>query len=169
MMKYTNNPYLKILQELSTVEANTIRSEYPQVAYSRLLGSDKQHCQAAVKALSEDKPTKIPRLGKTGAIQLLAAITQYLDSIDWPLKEDEVGIKDDSVEHPEPTVGMLKKAKSLKIKPLTPGSWYVTGGTAPHVVSVLGSWECDCLAFSYRGICSHIAAVENFAQRKQNE
>jgi hypothetical protein len=78
-----------------------------------------------------------------------------------------MGIKDESTELPEPTKGMLKKAKGLKVEQLTPNSWYVSGGSEPHVVSKLGSWECDCMAFKFRGVCSHVAAVENFVQRKE--
>ena len=91
MKKYANNPYLKILKKLPPNEANVIRSEYAQSAYDRLDGAEKQHIQQAIRMLSKNKGTKIYNLGEIGALQLLAATAQYLDSIDWPRKDGDQG------------------------------------------------------------------------------
>jgi len=71
-------------------------------------------------------------------------------------------IKNESVEI-EPSEGMVKKAKSLTVESLTPGSWFVSGGSEPHIVNKLGDdYECDCLAFKFKGMCSHITVVKLF-------
>lgn len=76
-------------------------------------------------------------------------------------------IKNNGLDHPPATEGMLKKAKTLDIEPLMPNSWLVFGGSKPHVVNLLGQYECDCIGFRIRGICSHIVAVENLESQKE--
>lgn len=81
---YTNHPCIRIIKNLPKVEANVIRSEAYRDAFSKVDGDGKRHLQSAVKKLS-----KIPNLGEIYTVELLAAIGQYLDSIDWPPKEEK--------------------------------------------------------------------------------
>jgi len=87
MKKYANNPYLQILHSLPNNDQIAIRNKYPKDTYDKLDGNEKGYLRGAVKRLSENKKTKIANMGEIGALQLLAAISQYLDSIDWPKRD----------------------------------------------------------------------------------
>ena len=53
----------------------------------------------------------------------------------------------------------LARAVHLDAERLADGSWRVTGGTAPHIVSADGS-ECACADFAMRrAVCKHRARV----------
>lgn len=54
----------------------------------------------------------------------------------------------------------MRKAKSLSVREIEPGKWYVEGGSEPHVITYADSYECDCMAFKFGRKCSHILAVE---------
>lgn len=70
-----------------------------------------------------------------------------------------MGIKDESKSPISKKV--LKKAEMLKVEESDVYTWLVSGGSEPHMVTRLEhDFECDCLAFRFRGICSHVLAVE---------
>jgi len=85
--KYANNPLLRALKRLPALEAMEIRNEYPKAAYDKLSGEEQRALRGSVLVLSADRETKFPNLGETGALQLLAAIGQLLDSAGWPEKD----------------------------------------------------------------------------------
>ncbi len=78
-----------------------------------------------------------------------------------------MGIKDEGKNSVSAKV--LKKAKRLKVEEMNGFKWLVLGGSEPHVVqpSAGGEFECDCLAFRFRGICSHIMAVKLFLENNK--
>ena len=81
----------------------------------------------------------------------------------------DMPIKDESLELPFVSEKVMKKAKSLSVESITPDSWYVTGGSEPHVVTKLESWECDCLGFRFSKACSHILAVKISVQSNKSD
>ncbi|MBC8462411.1 MAG: SWIM zinc finger family protein [Deltaproteobacteria bacterium] len=74
-----------------------------------------------------------------------------------------MGIKDES-KNLTVSKKVIKKAKTLKVEEIGEFMWLVSGGTEPHVVQPSlenpAGFFCDCLAYQYRGVCSHILAVE---------
>ncbi len=56
---------------------------------------------------------------------------------------------------------LLARARRLHVRPLTPGRYEVTGGSAPHVVDLTGPTAlCDCGDHQHRGrACKHLVAV----------
>ena len=85
--KYTSNPLFRALKRLPALEAMEIRNEYPKAAYDKLSEKEQRALQGSVLVLSADRETKFPNLGEIGALQLLAAIGQVLDSAGWPEKD----------------------------------------------------------------------------------
>lgn len=79
-----------------------------------------------------------------------------------------MGIKDESSELPV-SEKVMKKAHKLAAEELMPNSWYVTGGSEPHVVNKAEDWECDCLGFRFNKVCSHILAVKLFVQSQKSK
>jgi len=86
--KYVNNPLLRALKRLPATKAMEIRNEYPKAAYAKLSERERRALQGSVLVLSADRETKFPNLGEIGALKLLAAIGQLLDSAGWPEKDE---------------------------------------------------------------------------------
>lgn len=78
--KYHNHPYLRILQRQTATEQIDIRNEYAKSTYKKLNAEEKEFVH---------RLTAIDNLGELGATQILAAIGQVLDSVDWPRKNGD--------------------------------------------------------------------------------
>ena len=81
-----------------------------------------------------------------------------------------MGIQDSSTQ-PIISEKVQLKASILIVEPLFScpiNSWRVKGGSEPHFVYRNPNWNCDCYAFQWRGICSHIIAVQNFLKENEN-
>ena len=56
----------------------------------------------------------------------------------------------------------LRRARELDVESLAPGSWQITGGLEPHIVSkVDDAYRCDCPDFAKGNTCKHILATRN--------
>lgn len=56
-------------------------------------------------------------------------------------------------------------AQHLTVEPLGPGRYEVSGGSAPHLVTIdQHAASCDCASYTYRRRCKHLAAVTAYLQ-----